>query len=75
MFRFRRSAKQSNRDSSQGAAGENKRDFVSEIASQAEAIQLRDTDPVYSFTATEVLRFRDPKYVPLWPSDGPRRRR
>ena len=75
MFPFRRSAKQSDRDGRQVAAGESKRDFVSEIGSQAEAIQLRDVDPVHSFTATELLRFRDPKYVPVWPSDSPRRLR
>ena len=75
MFRYRRSAKQSNRDGLQVAAGEDKRDVVSEITSQAEALQFRDADPVHTFTATELLRFRDPKYVPVWPSDGPRRRR
>lgn len=75
MFRFLRSAKQSNPDGLQVAAGEGKRDFVSEITSQAEALQLRNADPVYTFTATELLRIQDPKYVPLWPSDSPRRRR
>jgi hypothetical protein len=32
-------------------------------------------DPVHSFTATEQLRRQDPKYVQLWPSDLPHRRR
>lgn len=75
MFPFRRSPKQSELDGRHIAAGDSERDFVSEIAAQAEALQLRDVDPVYSFTATAQLRRQDPKYVQLWPSDIPHKRR
>lgn len=46
-----------------------------DIEAYAAALQLRDVDPVHSFTATEELRRRDPKYVQLWPSDIPHKRR
>jgi hypothetical protein len=46
-----------------------------DLNAQAEALQLRDVDPVHTFTATEELRRRDPKYVQVWPSDVPHRRR
>lgn len=75
MFPFRRSPKQSQLDGHQPAAGESDRDAVSEIAARADALQLRDVDPVHSFTATEQLRRQDPKYVQLWPSDLPHKRR
>ena len=39
------------------------------------ALQMRDVDPVHTFTATEELRRQDPKYVQLWPSDIPHKRR
>ncbi|WP_426225023.1 hypothetical protein [Pseudarthrobacter sp. DSP2-3-2b1] len=46
----------------------------------AAALQLRDVDPVHSFTSapftsTEELRRKDSKYVQLWPSDIPHKRR
>lgn len=53
--------------SAQGAAPD--------IEAYAAASQLRDVDPVHSFTATEELRRRDPRYVQLWPSDIPHKRR
>jgi hypothetical protein len=75
MFPFRRSAKQSELDDRHLASGESERDFVPEIAAQAETLQLSDADPVYSFTATAQLRRQDPRYVQLWPSDIPHKRR
>ncbi|ALV40541.1 hypothetical protein AU252_04645 [Pseudarthrobacter sulfonivorans] len=45
------------------------------VEAYAAAVQLRDVDPVHSFTATEELRRQDPKYVQLWPSDIPHKRR
>lgn len=74
MFPFRRSPKQSDLDGRHVAADDSKRDFVSEVAAQAEALQLRDVDPVHSFTATAQLRGKDSKYVQLWPSDIPHKR-
>lgn len=50
-------------------------DASPDIEAYAAALQLRDVDPVHSFTATEELRRQDPKYVQLWPSDIPHRRR
>ncbi len=44
-------------------------------ASLAESMQLRDVDPVHSFTSTEHLREQNAKYVQLWPSDIPHKRR
>lgn len=38
------------------------------------ALQMRDVDPIHTFTATEELRRQDPKYVQLWPSDIPHKR-
>jgi hypothetical protein len=75
MFAFRRSAKQSNLDGGDVPAREHQQDPASEIASQNDVLQLRDVDPVHSFTATEQLRGKDPKYVQLWPSDIPHKRR
>jgi hypothetical protein len=46
-----------------------------DVEAYAAALQLRDVDPVHSFTATEELRRQDPRYVQLWPSDIPHRRR
>lgn len=46
-----------------------------EIEAYAAGLQLRDVDPIHSFTATEELRRQDPKYVQLWPSDIPHKRR
>lgn len=74
MFAFRRSAKQSNPDGGDVAPVPEKQDPASEIASHSDVLQLRDVDPVHSFTATEQLRRQDPKYVQLWPSDIPHKR-
>jgi hypothetical protein len=48
---------------------------VPEMEAFTAALQLRDVDPVHTFTATEELRRQDPKYVQLWPSDLPHKRR
>ncbi|WP_426998531.1 hypothetical protein [Pseudarthrobacter sp. N5] len=41
----------------------------------ADALQLRDMDPVPSNTATEQLRREDARYVKVWPSDLPHKPR
>ncbi|BAS07842.1 hypothetical protein AHiyo4_12640 [Arthrobacter sp. Hiyo4] len=46
-----------------------------DVEAHAAALQLRDVDPIHSFTATEELRWQDPRYVQLWPSDIPHKRR
>lgn len=51
-----------------------------DLEASAAALQLRDVDPVHSFTSTpftstEELRRNDSKYVQLWPSDIPHKRR
>lgn len=51
-----------------------------DLEASAAAFQLRDVDPVHSFTSTpftstEELRRRDSEYVQLWPSDIPHKRR
>lgn len=51
-----------------------------DLEASAAALQLRDVDPVHSFTsapftATEDLRRNDSKYIQLWPSDIPHKRR
>jgi hypothetical protein len=74
MFSFRKSAKQPATDGRHHSAAEQKEAAV-DLTALAEALQLRDVDPVHTFTATEELRRRDPKYVPVWPSDVPHRRR
>ncbi len=48
---------------------------VPDVEAFTAARQLRDVDPVHTFTATEELRRQDPKYVQLWPSDVPHKRR
>jgi hypothetical protein len=48
---------------------------VPDMQAFTEALQLRDVDPIHTFTATEELRRQDPKYVQLWPSDIPHKRR
>lgn len=75
MRPFRRTPKKSILDGRHVAAVPGKQDLSSEVASQTDVLQLRDVDPVHSFTATEQLRRQDPKYVQLWPSDIPRKRR
>ncbi|XAS68057.1 hypothetical protein V3C33_01620 [Micrococcaceae bacterium Sec5.7] len=59
-----KAAKQSGTAAQQGAS-----------ASVAATNQLRDVDPILSFTATELLRNQDAKYVLLWPSDLPHKGR
>jgi hypothetical protein len=74
MFSFRKSAKESAVNGRHySAAGQ--QEAAVDLTAQAEAFQLRDVDPVHTFTATEELRRRDPKYVQVWPSDVPHRRR
>ena len=48
---------------------------VPDLEAFTTALQLRDVDPVHTFTATAELRRQDPKYVQLWPSDVPHKRR
>jgi hypothetical protein len=74
MFSFRKSAKKPALDGRHFSAAE-QQESAGDLTSQAEAFQLRDVDPVPTFTATEELRRRDPKYVQVWPSDVPHRRR
>ena len=74
MFSFRKPAKKpalKGRHFSAAAPQEPAMD----LAAQADAFQLRDVDPVHTFTSTEELRRRDAKYVQVWPSDVPHRRR
>lgn len=74
MFRFRKSGKKSAADGRHFTSAESQ-EGAADLAAQADAFQLRDVDPVHTFTATEELRRRDPKYVQVWPSDVPHRRR
>jgi len=74
MFSFHKSAKKPAVDGRHFSAAE-PQEAAGDLAAQAEAFQLRDVDPVHTFTATEELRRRDPKYVQVWPSDVPHRRR
>ncbi|GAC1370973.1 MAG: hypothetical protein NVSMB43_06610 [Pseudarthrobacter sp.] len=48
---------------------------VPEMEAFTAALQMRDVDPIHTFTATDELRRQDPKYVQLWPSDIPHKRR
>jgi len=73
MFSFRKSAKNSQAARRHTATDAER--AVADLAAQADAFQLRDVDPVHTFTATEELRRQDPKYVQVWPSDVPHRRR
>lgn len=57
------------------AATEKAETTVPDLEAFNAAVQLRDADPVHTFTATEELRRQDPKYVQLWPSDIPHKRR
>ncbi|HJW00492.1 MAG TPA: hypothetical protein VJ617_15480 [Arthrobacter sp.] len=74
MFSFRKSARKATLNGRHFSTVEPQEAPV-DLAAQAEAFQLRDVDPVHTFTATEELRRRDAKYVPVWPSDVPHRRR
>ncbi|GAC1496882.1 MAG: hypothetical protein NVS2B15_19510 [Pseudarthrobacter sp.] len=48
---------------------------VPEMEAFTAALQMRDVDPIHTFTATDESRRQDPKYVQLWPSDIPHKRR
>ena len=74
MFSFRKPAKKFVLNGRHFSAAEPQK-AAADRAAQAEAFQLRDVDPVHTFTATEELRRRDPKYVQVWPSDVPHKRR
>lgn len=74
MFSFRKPARKPALNGRHFSAAESQ-DAAVDLAAQADAFQLRDVDPVQTFTSTEELRRRDAKYVELWPSDVPHRRR
>ena len=74
MFSFRKPAKKPALNGRHFSSAE-MQGVAGDLAAQAEAFQLRDVDPVHTFTATEELRRRDPKYVQVWPSDVPHKRR
>ncbi|WP_248762031.1 hypothetical protein [Pseudarthrobacter sp. SSS035] len=75
MIAFRKSAKRSAVIGRHVTADAGGRSAAPDVEAYAAALQLRDVDPVHSFTATEELRRQDPKYVQLWPSDIPHKRR
>jgi hypothetical protein len=74
MFSFRKPAKKPALNGRHFSAAEPQEAGV-DLAAQADAFQLRDVDPVHTFTSTEELRRPDAKYVQVWPSDVPHRRR
>jgi len=74
MFSFRKSGKKPALNGRHFSAAETQPAAV-DLAAQAETFQLRDVDPVHTFTSTEELRGRNAKYVQVWPSDVPHRRR
>ena len=74
MFSFRKSAKKPAPDGRHYSDAQPD-DAAVDLTAQADAFQLRDVDPVHTFTATDELRRRDPKYVQVWPSDVPHKRR
>ncbi|MCO4254583.1 hypothetical protein [Pseudarthrobacter cellobiosi] len=75
MIAFWKSAKKSAVHGRHFAAEGSVQGASPDVEAYAAAVQLRDVDPVHSFTATEELRRQDPKYVQLWPSDIPHKRR
>ena len=77
VIAFWKSAKRSVMQGRHVAAGE---EGAQDLEASAAAVQLRDVDPVHTFTSnpftsTEELRRKDSKYVQLWPSDIPHKRR
>ncbi|MET3140786.1 UNVERIFIED_ORG: hypothetical protein ABIB19_002207 [Arthrobacter sp. UYEF10] len=74
MFSFRRPVKKSFARGRHFSAAD-AQEAANDLAARAEALRLRDVDPVHNFTATSELRRRDPKYAQIWPSDVPHRRR
>jgi hypothetical protein len=75
VLAFWKSAKKTAANARQLAAEQRAETAVPDMEAFTAALQLRDVDPVHTFTATEELRRRDPKYVQLWPSDIPHKRR
>ncbi|GAA1763199.1 hypothetical protein GCM10009712_09810 [Pseudarthrobacter sulfonivorans] len=75
VLAFWKSAKKTAANGRQLAAEQRAVAAVPDMEAFTAALQLRDVDPVHTFTATEELRRQDPKYVPLWPSDIPHKRR
>jgi hypothetical protein len=69
MFSFRKST----RDGHDSAATQ--QEAAVDLTATGDAFQLRDVGPVQTFTATDDLRRSDSKYVRVWPSDVPHRRR
>ena len=74
MFSFRKSGKTPTLNGRHFSVLEPQQAAVDRTA-QADAFQLRDLDPVHTFTATAELRGRDARYEQVWPSDIPHRRR
>jgi hypothetical protein len=74
MFSFRKAAKQAGRGDRQ-RPGDAAEQAARDEAASAQAVRLRDLDPVHTFTATAELRRKDARYAPIWPSDIPQRRR
>ncbi|HAG60243.1 MAG TPA: hypothetical protein DEQ49_07595 [Arthrobacter bacterium] len=75
MITFWKSAKRSAVDGRHVSADGSAQGASPDIEAYNAALQLRDVDPVHSFTATEELRRQNPKYAQLWPSDIPHKRR
>ncbi|MDQ5862171.1 MAG: hypothetical protein M3536_07910 [Actinomycetota bacterium] len=75
MIAFWKSAKRSAVNGRHVTADGGGQSASPDVEAYAAALQLRDVDPVHSLTATEELRRQDPKYVQLWPSDIPHKRR
>ncbi|QOD04466.1 hypothetical protein [Pseudarthrobacter sp. BIM B-2242] len=75
MIAFWKSAKKSSAAGRHFAANGGAGAAVPDMEAFTAALQLRDVDPIHTFTATEELRRQDPKYVQLWPSDIPHKRR
>lgn len=74
MFSFRKSAKESTPAGRHFSAAAEQEAAV-DLEAQAAALLLRDVDTVHTYTATEELRRPDPRFVQVWPSDVPHRRR
>ncbi len=75
VIAFRKSAKRSVVNGRHVTADAGGQSASPDVEAYAAGLQLRDVDPIHSFTATEELRRQDPKYVQLWPSDIPHKRR
>jgi hypothetical protein len=75
VIAFWKSAKKSAVNGRHFASNKGAEVAVPDMEAFTAALQMRDVDPVHTFTATEELRRQDPKYVQLWPSDIPHKRR